>query len=62
MNEKIVLEDIGDTLREVNAHQKVVEKQVRESGEKFAKDLFDFASSLVRMQGGGYSGSREKRG
>jgi len=50
MSEKITREDIGDSIREINAHQKVVEKKIKDSGEKFAKDLFNFACGIVRLQ------------
>ncbi len=51
MSEKITREDIGDSIREINAHQKVAEKMIKDGGEKFAENLFNFASGLVKLQG-----------
>ena len=50
-NGKITREDLDDSFREINAHQKVLEKQIKESGEKFADNLFNFACNLVKLQG-----------
>jgi len=54
-------DDINDSIREINAHQQVLEKKINEGGEKFAKDLFNFASGLVRLQGG-ENNARKERG